>query len=64
MPEVKPDRIVPESKAGETTIHVEKAAFAKTQGHEIRRWCSRTEASSVLLRHEIQVEGAPWDEGS
>ena len=51
-------RVVPKNKDGETTVHAETAAFAKAQGHEIRRRCSRTGASSVLLPHKIQVGDA------
>lgn len=51
-------RVVPKNKDGETTVHAERAAFAKAQGQEIRRWYSRTGASSVLLPHKIQVGDA------
>lgn len=53
-----PSQSCPKNKDGETTVHAERAAFAKAQGHEIRRWYSRTGASSVLLPHKIQVGDA------
>ena len=51
-------RVVPKNKDGETTVHAERAAFAKGQVHEIRRRCSRAGARSGSLPHKIQVGGA------